>query len=151
MKWSCILHRMVNTFTCIVASLVFFLAGCNTGISDNSLSFISPDDALIATESDGFSLLGKSKQTVIVDARQRFDYTKKHIADSMSIPYGWLYLHVWRLDDVGMIIVTGETYNDSVAIAMSKSLLDLGFTDVKTLRGGVVAWEGAGKPMAAKE
>jgi rhodanese-related sulfurtransferase len=142
---------MVNTFTCFVAALIFFLGGCNTGISDKSLTFISPDDALYASENDGFSLLGASKPTVIVDSRQHFDYAKSHIADSISMPYGWLNLHVWRLDDVGTIIVMGETYNDSASIAMSKSLLEMGFADVKTLQGGFEAWENAGKPVITKE
>ena len=35
------------------------------------------------------------------------------------------------LDDAGIIIVSGETYNDSVSVAMSKALITMGFKDVK--------------------
>ena len=57
---------------------------------------------------------------------------------------------ITQLDDAGIIIVSGETYNDPVAIAMSKTLMELGFKDVKTLRGGIMGWEDAGEPVITK-
>ncbi|MGY8753238.1 MAG: rhodanese-like domain-containing protein, partial [Phycisphaerales bacterium] len=66
-------------------------------------------------------------------------------------PYGQLKSQAWRLDDVGTIIVCGKTYNDSVAIAMSKTLLTMGFKDVRTIRGGLKAWEKSGKPVNTLE
>ena len=126
-------------------------SGCGAGISDKSLSYISPSDAEVVWQEDNSSLLGPDLKTVLVDPRPTWAYRKMHIPQSINIPFGQLKTQVWRLDDVGTILVCGTTYNDSVAIAMSKTLLSMGFKDVKTVRGGLKGWEKAGKPMETLE
>ncbi len=151
---------MVNTFERFVllglVSLslllgVSGLSGCNAGISDKSLSYISPTDAAISMREGSSNLIGPERETVLVDPRQSWAYQKTHIPSSMNIPYGQLKTQLWRLDEVGMIIVCGTTYDDSVAIAMSKTLLAMGYKDVRTVRGGIRAWEKAGEPLITEE
>ena len=145
---------MVNAYTWFVLlgfSVITLLNGCGAGISDKSLSYVSPSDAAIAWEEGNSSLLGPDLETVLIDPRPTWAYRKVHIPQSINIPYGQLKSQVWRLDDVGTIIVCGKTYNDSVAIAMSKTLLTMGFKDVRTIRGGLKAWEKSGQPVNALE
>ncbi len=138
---------------CISASLCLLggVAGCDSGISDKNLSFIMPQDAALMMREGKSTLIGPSGATVVVDPRPTWSYRKSHIPGSINIPFGRLSFLSWRLDQAGIIIVSGETYNDSVAIAMSKELITMGFTDVKTLRGGLVGWGDAGESIETAE
>jgi rhodanese-related sulfurtransferase len=142
---------LLGIFTLAVLSGLLGLSGCNTGISDKSLSYISPADAAVSMREGSSSLIGPERKTVLVDPRQSWAYQKTYIPSSMNIPYGQLKTQLWRLDEVGMIIVCGTTYDDSVAIAMSKTLLAMGYKDVRTVRGGLRAWEKAGEPVITEE
>jgi rhodanese-related sulfurtransferase len=149
--WSSILQYMVNIFRIFVACFLLFPIGCNTGISDKNLSYIMPRDASILVQDGQNSILGPNSTVVIVDPRPTWSFRESHIPEAINIPYGRLRIQAWRLADVGMIIVSGETYNDSVAIAMSKTLMGMGFTDVRTLRGGLVGWGDAGESIETLE
>ncbi len=142
---------MVNIFRHFVLCIVVVLFGCSAGISDKNVSYILPHDAAILVQEGNKHLLGPDSAAVIVDPRPTWEYRKSHIPESLNIPYGRLHIQLWRLNDVGTVIVSGETYNDAVAIAMSKSLMELGFKDVKTLRGGLVGWGDAGEPIEILE
>lgn len=100
---------------------------------------------------EGKSNLLGIKTVKIVDSRQVWDFDKSHIKGSINIPFGWLRLLSGELEDVTTIIVSGETYNDYVSIAMSKELISMGFTDVRTLRGGLVGWGDAGESIETNE
>ena len=58
-----------------------------------------------------------------------------------------MFFDAWKLDNAGIIIVSGESWNDSVAIAMSKDLLKKGFKDVRTLKGGLTSWTESGREI----
>jgi rhodanese-related sulfurtransferase len=141
---------MVITLRLIVVILACLCCGCSSGISDKNLKYIMPNEAEILVQ-DGNSALLRGWGVAIVDSRQTWDFKDAHIEGSINIPFGWLGLLLGRLDDVGTIVVSGETYNDSVAIAMSKQLMKMGFTDVRTMRGGLVGWGDAGKPIETEE
>jgi 3-mercaptopyruvate sulfurtransferase SseA len=53
-----------------------------------------------------------------------------------------------RLQDHGTVIVYASTFNDPIADAMSKALLEKGIANIKTLNGGWKAWTGAGGAIA---
>ncbi len=97
------------------------------------------------------ALLGPGSESIMVDPRPTWSYRKSHILGAINIPFGRLHIQSWRLDDAGIIIVAGETYNDPIAVAMSKELLLQGFTNVKTLRGGLTGWDEAGEPIETRE
>ncbi|MBC8310409.1 MAG: rhodanese-like domain-containing protein [Planctomycetes bacterium] len=141
---------MVNTSRFLVLCLVGFLYGCNSGISDKNLTFITPSESVTLMQDGKSNLLG-IKTVKFVDSRQVWDFDKSHIKGSTNIPFGWLRLLSGELDDVTTIIVYGETYNDYVSIAMSKELISLGFTDVRTLRGGFRGWCDADEPIETPE
>ena len=97
------------------------------------------------------ALLGPGSECFMVDPRPTWSYRKSHILGAINIPFGRLHIQSWRLDDAGIIIIAGETYNDPIAVAMSKELLLQGFTNVKTLRGGLTGWDEAGEPIESRE
>ncbi len=127
------------------------LVGCDSGISDKNLTYIMPRDAAVLMVEGQNNLLGLESSTIVVDPRPAWSYRKSHIPESMNIPFGRIRLQSWRLKDARIIIVSGETYNDAVAIAMSKALMEMGFKDVKTLRGGLKGWGDAGESIETLE
>ena len=110
-----------------------------------------PDEASVIIEEGERAFLGEQKAVVLVDPRPTWSYRKGHIPQAINIPFGQLKSQMWQLDDAGVIIIAGETYNDAVAFAMSKSLNENGFNDVRTLRGGLTGWEDAGKPISTNQ
>ncbi|MBC8201056.1 MAG: rhodanese-like domain-containing protein [Planctomycetes bacterium] len=142
---------MVKLLPTFVLVFLLFLTGCNAGISDKNLSYVSPSDVRVLMSSGAGELFGTELRTILIDCRQRWEFNKAHIPDATPIPFGHLQYKLYELDHAGIIIVTGQTYNDPVAIAMSKALMELGFKDVKTLRGGFVGWEDAGGSVKTEE
>lgn len=137
-----------RVFVSCFAALIF---GCDVGISDKNLTFIAPRDAAVLMREGKSNLLGPQSSTIVVDPRPSWNYRKSHIPGSINIPFGRLQFQAFMLDDAGIIIVSGDTYNDSVSVAMSKALITMGFKDVKTLRGGLTGWDDAGEPVETLE
>jgi 3-mercaptopyruvate sulfurtransferase SseA len=46
-----------------------------------------------------------------------------------------------------MFFVYGTSHDDTIAKAASKRLMELGFDDVYTLKGGLESWKSAGKDV----
>ncbi len=141
---------MGNIFK-ILITITLLCSGCESGISDKNLRFIDANQAADLMREGESSLLGAINATILVDPRPTWSFRKSHIKNATNIPFGRLYYQAWQLDEAGTIIVAGETYNDPIAVAMSKELIKIGFTDVKTLRGGLTGWEDAGEMVITGE
>ena len=142
---------MVKLFFNFVFTGVLLCGGCSIGLSDRSLSYLTPEGVSVLLREGAGTLLDADAEVVVVDPRPTWSYGRGHIPGAINIPLGQLNTQVWRLDGAGIIIVAGETHNDSVAIAMSKRLIKLGFSDVRTLRGGLTGWDDAGNAVAATD
>ena len=71
-----------------------------------------------------------------------------HIRGAVSLPFSRVSTDYPILHQYDTVIVYGKDYNDPVAEGMSKRLIELGVSDVRTLRGGLRAWESAGNELA---
>ena len=142
---------MVNSLLGFVTCSLLLLGGCSIGLSDRSLVYLTPEETSILLEQGARTLLNADAEVMIVDPRPTWSFGQAHIPAAINIPFGHLGVQSWRLEDAGVIIVAGETHNDSVAIAMSKRLIKLGFSDVRTLRGGLTGWEDAGYSVVTAE
>lgn len=107
--------------------------------SDKNLRFINIADAQ--------SLAAKGPDKAIwVDPRPGREFREGHIPDAVNISLAQVETQHWQLKNHGTIIVYGNTGRDALTIAMSKSLIELGY-DVRTLDGGIRAWEAAGNEL----
>ena len=71
---------------------------------------------------------------------------------AINLPFGRVTEdHERVLAGYDLLIVYGDDYNDPIAEAMSKRLLNLGYKDVRTLRGGITAWTDAGYALETNE
>ena len=85
---------------------------------------------------------------VWIDPRRETDYVLGHIPGAVNIPFANVSSDWFYLENYGPKIVYGNGYNDPLADAMSKTLMEYGLKDIYTLRGGLEAWVEAGQELA---
>ena len=107
------------------------IAACDPNTSDRDLVYL-----------DSYSVLKTINQ------RRREEYAKKHIAGAISLPFEDMTLEAQGLlESYDILVVYDTDYDDVLAKAASKRLLELGYKTVYTLEGGLKAWEKAGNEV----
>jgi len=134
-------------FGILIAALI---GGCATRTtSDKSLAFVDPMEASSLLQVRAKLLgLGGTTSGVWVDPRSTDAYLAGHIPGALHLPLERLRARHEELRGYDVIVVYGDTYNSALAIAMSKAVIELGYRQVHTLRGGLVAWKDAGFDVA---
>lgn len=127
--------RLIDYRNIFVTLVLLLLAACTTHVAS-----ISPKQAA--------DMLA-SKQAVIIDVREQDEWNELHIEGAIFIPLASLDS---RLDELSQ-------YKDSPIIMQcrsgrrseiaAKSLMKAGFTQVKNLEGGILAWEKAHLPTVS--
>jgi len=121
---------------------------CDRKTSDKDLVYVTAYDAL-RTMNEPTGVFGRRTRSVFCDPRSRELYAQKHIAGAISLPFEDMTLEAKGvLGEDTAVVVYDSDYNDVLAKAASKRLLELGFDRVYTLEGGLKAWEKAGNDVA---
>jgi rhodanese-related sulfurtransferase len=140
--------RLPMRFPVMLLCLVGLMAvGCSKKTSDRDLVLISPDQGqtLVNNQKRALLGLGDVKSGVWVDPRPAYKYAAGHIPGAINLPLKEIMERQDELKKFNVLIIYGEDYGDPVAIGMSKKLLQLQFKDVRTLEGGLKAWEESGR------
>ncbi len=127
--------------------LLIGLIGCSSDTSDRALIFIDPPQAEELMGSRKLLGLGGSRAGVWVDPRQLTAYVEGHIPGAVHLPFQDVSTEHTMLEGYDFIVVYGDGYNDTLSLAMSKRLISLGYSDVRTLRGGLRAWTADGNAL----
>ena len=137
---------MQHTLTRSAALLIALVwTGCAKSISDSDLVLISPSEGMELAEGRKTLLgLGEVEKAAWVDPRGGRAYREGHIPGALHVPFQDLNDQQQMLRGYNALIVYGSDFQDNLADAMSKRLLELGFKDVRTLKGGLRAWTRAG-------
>lgn len=146
--------RMIRQFVTGVAILACIaVAGCaNKQISDRDLAIVTTDEAVtLVGHHDRLFGLGGSRRGAWVDPRNPDRFRSGHIPGAINVPISGVREDSSVLRNYDILVVYGDGYGDDVAAAMSKTLMELGFGDVRTLRGGLRAWTDAGNEVATLE
>ena len=120
------------------------LNGCSKEYSDADLVFVTPDEGKALMGKQESSLFSEPEDNIWVDPRRSEFYIAGHIPGALSMPYKSIATDWTNLEGYGVVVVYGQTYNDPLAEAMSKTLMEYGIKDVRTLKGGIDAWTRAG-------
>ena len=136
----------------VIGMTSLLLTACHSKpTSDYSLAPITlpqTEDLLNADGGEWFGLKGQDVITFI-DPRNESEYVKAHIPGAVHLPFGAVESRFKEVRGGGILIVYGSRYEDPLAKAMSKRLIELGAADVRTLDGGILAWQQAGKPVVS--
>lgn len=135
-------HRFYST-TAILLLLggLFVGSGCKPDISDKDivkLSVAQARDYVVNPPTN--SIFETPVPGIWIDPRREPDYVLGHIPGAVNIPFAQVSEQWSYLEGYGPKIVYGDTFNDPLADAMSKTLMEFGLSDIYTLRGGVEAW-----------
>ena len=85
--------------------------------------------------------LDSGERLLLIDVREDYELERDGaIPGAIHIPFQRLADEQDRLRGYDVLIVYGDGFKDDLAGGMSKRLLELGFKDVRTLRGGLKAW-----------
>ncbi|MDR1110576.1 MAG: hypothetical protein LBP92_07770 [Deltaproteobacteria bacterium] len=108
------------------------------------------DSPIFATPAQLDQLICASGQLAILDLRERRQFFREHFLRSASIPLGRLELSAPTLvpgrgTTVVLIDQGGET--DGLAVMAARRLRELGYADVRVLRGGLDALKAAGRVL----
>jgi rhodanese-related sulfurtransferase len=135
----------------VLATMVFTLgltACFHKTTTDKNIDYINTVDAqeLVHGKKKLLGIAGTSK-AVWLDPRTTTEFRAEHIPGAINLPYQDLTEEFTTLKVYDIVIVYGKDYNDPVADGYSKSLIELGHRDVRTLSGGLRAWKDDGNPV----
>ena len=105
--------------------------------SDADIVLLNVHEADLLMGTQDSSLFGEAKRNAFVDPRTIEKYASGHIPGAISLPYRQIAEDWENLQEYGVVIVYGNSYNDPLAEAMSKTLMEYGIDEVRTLRGGL--------------
>jgi len=124
------------------------LPSCTPTTDDRDIQWVSVTDSQSLTQPKGFSL-ARQKSMVYVDPRSETAFAAGHIPGAILVPFGDLRTGAAApLAEYDVLIVYDTDYEDVVARALSKRLIEEDRWDVYTLTGGLKAWEKAGNEVA---
>ena len=126
----------------LLVATALLAGGCGgKSISDRDLVLVDPQEGMELVEGRKKLLgLAGTENAAWVDPRSARKYRDGHIPGAIHLPFQKLAEEEDRLRGFDVLIVYGDGFKDDLAGGMSKRLLELGFKDVRTLRGGIKAW-----------
>lgn len=99
---------------------------------------------------------GLGPDTILIDIRESDEYARGHVPGAVHVPRGMLeFLILETLEHIGtkadpadadIVLYCGTGGRSALA---TKSLDDMGFRNVRSMDGGIVAWNEAGLPVDA--
>lgn len=97
---------------------------------------------------------GLGPDTILLDIREPDEYVRGHIPGACHVPRGMLEFQILEMleqigvktdpADVDIVLYCGTGGRSALA---TKSLDDMGFRNVRSMDGGIVAWNEAGLPV----
>ncbi len=85
---------------------------------------------------------------VFVDVRTGDEYAAGHIADATSITSSDLEARLKSLPSDGTIITYCTRPDEELSVRAAQIFIELGYTNVVALKGGLQAWQDQGYPIA---
>jgi rhodanese-related sulfurtransferase len=139
-------RRLWTFLTALAVAAAYAGPGCSARkFSDRDLVLVDATEAmeLVGTHKRLLGLAGDTTGAW-VDPRHERAYREGHIPGAISLPFQRVTADQRLLRGYDVLVVYGDDYQDPIANGMSKRLMELGFKDVRTLRGGLRAWTDAG-------
>jgi len=128
---------------------LMLVVGCKPEISDKDIVKLDVAQAKeYRLKPPSTSIFESPVAGIWIDPRRETDYVLGHIPGAVSIPFATVSSRWMYLEGYGPKIVYGDGYNDPLADAMSKTLMEYGLKDIYTLRGGLEAWVQADQDLA---
>lgn len=144
-------NTALRTIASLLLAVVTLLPGvaCTRSTSDRDLVYKRPNELveLANTPSGAFGSKGLPK-VLWLDPRTTKEFDAGHIPQATSIPFPDIErTHEATCRGYDMYFVYDADYDDVMAKAAAKRLMELGYKPVYNMLGGLKAWEGDGYPI----
>lgn len=125
-------------------------AGCQNTTSDRDLVYRTPTEAIgLASSNTGVLGAGGLPKVLWLDPRTPKEFEEGHIPQAVNIPFPEIErTHEVSCKGFEMFIVYDTDYDDVMAKASAKRLIELGYRKVYCIVGGLKAWKADGNPVA---
>jgi rhodanese-related sulfurtransferase len=128
--------HQISKYKLATLAAVILLAGYSA--SGHSANNISPKQA-----STQFS----EKKAIIVDVREDAEWQEHHIPGAIHIPLGQLKSRLSELEPYKNTAIITQCRSGGRSAKAADQLQEAQFTNVRSLDGGIQAWEKAGLPI----
>ncbi|MEI6474807.1 MAG: rhodanese-like domain-containing protein [Planctomycetota bacterium] len=133
--------RVLLAPSALLSALLVASLGCDIKTSDRDLVFLDPPSA-VEKMHPRTGMFEKAVVACWVDPRSADEYAKGHISGAISAPLVEMQETVVpRFAGHNLFVVYGDAFQDALAKAGAKRLLELGFKNVYVLEGGIRAWQ----------
>ncbi len=129
-----------RTMKTLASALLVLLFGCAG--TPSAAEPVTEPPAIVST------WLAKTPAAQIVDVRTKEEFADGHLPDATLIPWtdpDFTARASKELDPEKPVLVYCRSGRRSTAAATA--LAKLGFTEIRNLEGGILAWQEAGKPV----
>ena len=117
-----------------------------------SLGFVSAAEPVNVTAEAAAGWLAKTPAAQVLDVRTKEEFATGHLAKAVLIPWtdqDFTARAAKELDPKKPVLVYCRSGRRSAEAA--PALAKLGFTEIRHLDGGILAWQTAGKPITKSE
>ena len=144
---------MKRTILFILITGSVLLAACSNAAAPTEASIVEPQGQKVAVEGGTYTDLSVTELQAMMENKD-FTFVNVHIPyagdipnTDLLIPFNEIETNLDKLpaDKDAKIVVYCRS--GSMSSMAAKDLVQLGYTSVWNLSGGMVAWEGAGFPM----
>jgi len=135
--------RTLVRASAIALTATVILGGCSTSTSDRDLRPVTAQEGITLAAGTPAGAFTTATSGIWVDPRRAESFAEGHIPGAISIPFGSGDFEGTAREELkgfDPIIVYGDDYQDILANAASKRLIEIGFKNVYTLRGGIQQW-----------
>lgn len=124
-------------------------AACSKSTSDRDLAYLRPSEAVEMANTPMGALGSDGLPKVFwLDPRTEKEFEAAHIAKARSLPFPEIEkTHEVSCKGFDLFIVYDTDYDDVMAKAAAKRLMELGYRKVYNIRGGLKAWKADGYPI----
>lgn len=136
---------------CAIAALAACATACTKTTSDRDLAYLRPSEAVEMANTPMGALGSDGMPKVFwLDPRTEREFAAGHIAKARNLPFPEIEkTHEVSCKGYDLFIVYDTDYDDVMAKAAAKRLLELGYRKVYAIRGGLKAWKNDGFAVEA--
>lgn len=147
-----ILPRVSTSWTAATLAVLVVLSaiGCQNSTSDRDLVYRRPNEAVeMANTPSGAFGAGGLPKVLWLDPRTPAEYAAGHIPQAKNIPFPEIErTHEVSCKGYDMFIVYDTDYDDAMSKAAAKRMIELRYSKVYCILGGLKAWKADGNPVA---
>ncbi len=129
----------------VVAAL---LTGCTKSYNDSDIVWLPPAEAVAKLNSPA-GIFQRTTRGVFIDPRSPAAFAEGHIPDAVNLPLPDMEENApGVLAGYDLFVVYDSDFSDVMARAGSKRLMELGYSPVYTVAGGLRSWKKDGYEVA---